>query len=1171
MLKSTLNRKTYANATSYNSKQVTYWLRLCEEYANNLQNYDNSTLSRQIRSLTWKSTRGGSEEIYGDDVVFFRATNKYSFFKKFSLSFNNTLSGYQVLLVFLKSLYWLILIACLGFVFFLGGFTIYFILLGGDILELVGQCFLEKTWVMQLSKKLYLSGTDVEDNLKYFTQLNTAFVGCAAYFKASLSVIFSEWEAYMGAQEFHWNFESLRISSHVGFLILFFCYCVLLVFITKFFWFGFYMRSDPWNFLLNYFFSNKFLSIFFNISSLEQILQTKTNSFLTLNTDSNLELTKQFMFDYNTGVGWGGYVGFIDYFPAHGSFFSLMSFKKRRMRPYENIIFLRDFWQVSSRKLKSIRRKFLPTSWISFTLRDLNIFNKHLNQPQSVKPNLYTRARIFTQLYSNLIYYTVLQIFSTISNLGDSEVVKLREKVFFYLNNGREPWIDAYYANSVAPNIPASQTIGDSTGWYRREVTTVVLAQTLKKKIRVGNSSMFKLGWQNLVNDYSFWLNTKSPDQLTAHNFYYDEEEWEYDDYEYFDTAGYSVSEKRNYDSWGLGELEPETGEEMEDKEEVFFFEDGFLHDDVESVAFDEEDLFDAIDEGVNKANYFDEEDFEIKEFLGNQLIAYGAGQETDYLGNGSMAKQHEDLVTEFEPQSYAKTHTWSSFYDDICDLHWLNSCNSSYKNFFEFPCSRFLDPSTSNKLIKKSVFLRRFSEAGKLLTYVSNYLPDSIFFKFDRIYRDQFISILAGFFYLFFLFLLIVSTYDFIEILPILWFISFCLLGYVTLVGLIFCIVVFSGSGQIYRFFTAKFTRGLTHRFYIFLMLPLLYFFCFFDSFFERNFTTSVTNKLHALVDRPKLCWVDLYPSRTIISRNAWNYTSTLTWRASLLSKNKFNLNWLNLVEKQIKLRQFNRAATGSTIFFSRDALEYFVEKNIVTVVPCGQSKVSTLKIVTSGLTFNEDESGSRHQLIPFWSTISVSREFLYLTNFFKSVGCRLFDDCFIPLNLLVFLEPQKLAIKRFYFAARTNQQFELRATNEARKYRGEILKKLANAAEIYRVTRHQFPLRLKKKNAEASNWLLTEVEAPVTSLGVNVSAPFNRNSGKIFSKKFEFSSVKMFGNSDPRITGHAFFNFLRLIFSSSYNEKIFNVRSKTNYSFFSKTPLSEVVFSSAQTLFKR
>lgn len=103
------------------------------------------------------------------------------------------------------------------------------------------------------------------------------------------------------------------------------------------------------------------------------------------------------------------------------------------------------------------------------------------------------------------------------------------------------------------------------------------------------------------------------------------------------------MPDKHQYDSFeGMDDLEFD-GESVEDrqeeqdepdaKEEAFFFEDGFLHTDLPSINFEEEeDFLDIADEGVAPLGHGNEDDDEALDFVSNPMLGYGAGQEEEYL-----------------------------------------------------------------------------------------------------------------------------------------------------------------------------------------------------------------------------------------------------------------------------------------------------------------------------------------------------------------------------------------------------------------------------------------------------------------------------------------------------------------------------------------------------------
>lgn len=197
-------------------------------------------------------------------------------------------------------------------------------------------------------------------------------------------------------------------------------------------------------------------------------------------------------------------------------------------------------------------------------------------------------------------------------------------------------------------------------------MNSVVLSRTLRGKVSFFNSysvSRFRFGWQNLVNDYSFW---RTPSN--AHNtFEYTDVFFAIPEEEDYSGASHLVRAEDVLDESEIGEEDPE---EYVDESVEMFFEDGLLHKSLDAILFDDEVDEALADVGVSDSEIdaFDGEEF--VDFLNNRGVIYKAGQERDYTVTTYSKDYSGTYGLEYDQSKAYLEQVFSSFYDELVDLY---------------------------------------------------------------------------------------------------------------------------------------------------------------------------------------------------------------------------------------------------------------------------------------------------------------------------------------------------------------------------------------------------------------------------------------------------------------------------------------------------------------------
>ena len=633
-----------------------------------------------------------------------------------------------------------------------------------------------------------------------------------------VQILFKTWEDHMLSREFFYQIEFLPI--YWLFACVFGIYAFLILAFGYITWKFLIYRYDFWAPTVRLFHSADYLRAVPDISEITQVFRKNTlksmrqsdilfeNNLLSLN-------QKRFIAEYNMSAGLGGFVGFIDFFPSYDVILSEHSSTTRRLSVFKRTSkFFKAFGRLKFKKKINM--------WGSARfLRSLSIRTNYFKTDSTalsnttVPANLFTIPRYKPTLFKSALL-TFLAFFMNVSYIGDFNVLWFREYIHFLFTN--ESLIDSTPVLGgsldregplVGPGVP-----GSMVDWYHRELASVVLARTLEKPSRNSIKSLFNFGTHSLINDYSFWQLGNNFENKFNKFAMHDEEvmqEYEDDSNSFFDKTTLFKG-KEFYDQYFDVEskfLEDDPEAPVPDKSEDFFFEDSFLHDDMEFINIeedDEEELIEKIYEYSDPAqNTFlwgqemlqrnekgylvstdeedigdelyaeedaEEEDFDsdepepkffkwpdwqqIMEEIEPEITPFslledpfnkpGAGQEDDY-SDVTFGHPAPSLTSDYDDAvSYSRQALFSSFYEDISDFYWLSTSDCAYRNLAEYPTSRFFLTPGLRKGSEVSYSLKKRAVAGRFLYFFAPFVKQMLILSFDRVRLDFLFGAVVGF-----------------------------------------------------------------------------------------------------------------------------------------------------------------------------------------------------------------------------------------------------------------------------------------------------------------------------------------------------------------------------------------------------------------------------------------
>lgn len=574
----------------------------------------------------------------------------------------------------------------------------------------------------------YLSGSWWEEILRGSLELMNFF--------------FINWEV-MSSFEFFTGISGWAVTVEFWLWLV-----ILILLIVTFFFLNWALKYclfsvDLWEIMLNWLYKVDFGRWIPKIESLHQVygdLYRRNGVFWELSSQS--ANYREVYTDFVKNQTFAGFVGFIDLFPTYSSVHNYRHFLKKffRVDSLVNDLHLQlfQYWNLTDAKKNRFRSRLRS---FDFQIKNLenSLFSRGGTPFKRIFSSIEGRPYLAPRFHvggTTWPYFSFLNFFKNISIGGEFGVENLRRRLFLALTSKKDPW---FYPD-LESNLQVFQTKAAKTkiNWYAKELNSVVLARTLRhKRAFFSNLSVkrFKFGWQNLVNDYSFWrteLNETGIFEHYDHSFAVPEE------------ADYSdaTSNIKIEDVLSEADTEEEDPEVYLDESAVLFYEDGLLHKSLESILFDDE-VDELLSEGVSDDN-FDEFEEELASFLSNQGLIYRGGQEADY---GVITKSRDyatHYTLEFDSKRAYLEQIFSSFYDELADLYWISGVKNFYLNFFEYPGNRVFSVWPSKKWARGQALSKR-TKMGRLLTFYRKNSFDVVIPRYDHLIYSFFYGMVTA------------------------------------------------------------------------------------------------------------------------------------------------------------------------------------------------------------------------------------------------------------------------------------------------------------------------------------------------------------------------------------------------------------------------------------------
>lgn len=962
------------------------------------------------------------------------------------------------------------------------------------------------------------------------------------------------------------------------------------------------LRFDPWTLVLRLFYGVDFLRSAPNVDEAENAFEGKVNSAFHSSVEvfspSNSDKLAKLTYEYNLSAGFGGYIGFIDYFPSYDSTFSKHAFSKDRMTPFKHFDYIkrifkkRRWWRRGYRKFRrGMRHNKL--FWYGFDYRFNYLsfgFDSKNQRNLPISEQIYTRPRFKLPFFKTHFLLWLLEGFSAISHFGDLEITRARERFFYYLRRVNDEFllvsdeVAQHYAKKIPVKNTEDLTSLDGTGsfvdWYHRELSVVILAKTLESKITLKTNRTFRFGWQNLINPFSFWypINKSEPKSLSLFSYPTISTLWEkeHDYSKTVDAAGAPL--KSFYDETGNDELffkdeileesgpdiEEEDEDDFEALNEDFYFEDGYLHlDMLEGAIFtwdpSEEEEEDWREDNIElelynsdlplllagglKINYeeqtYDEDTEQLLDFLNSPNLVYGAGQETDYLARDRQPQFTTSDLDFDDSASYSEIQGFSSFYEDVSDFLWLSTTSGNYKNFLEYPSGRFFNPILIDYQDTDAAGLRIFTSQfrlGELVTFFAPFLSFALFPPFNA-HEDKFyyLTVISA----------VLSFTCLVSIAYSGWVIDTNFIFLPPTVTLFFAYLLFLFAP--FSFGIIYYSTSMTQLFYLFFTwaarLVPPFFSVLFNMFPGSHTHSSQTDLVEVGTSSKVVCFGSFFESSHFMLDKV-DFLLTDRFFMLLVSHNN---NYSNLI--------YNWQLSSVDLFNSSVVTNTFKVNSIFDFPVSAQENFSALNPTSlyhgSSIIFIQSFECFDFKAWCFFSKInsavfanSDSRGYY----FFNEVGL-IFQDQLRKetKSVLISANSSKSWVHNFSDRVTVNEQKLLTDSNSLTSTTALDTNSFSRAALFYSVLDKKtfnltiFDKDISKANLDASFSLDDLTGSGISSTAIKDSSlkpkrtPYNLPLKKLWAKNFKFFSTQLFGEYSST-SSRAYINFLRSVMSDSH-----------------------------------
>lgn len=611
---------------------------------------------------------------------------------------------------------------------------------------------------------------------------------------------------------------------------------------------------------------------------------------------------------------YGGYGGYLNLFPSYDDFFSYSTAKVNNLTT-RNFRALLGIRKNSINNLEVFGKKFFTgreVKWVyysgwdilvsgfrDFLLKFSNKKNKqdltHINLDNSVKSNIFTRARFFfgrmAGRWLRFFDYFGLSNWS----VQMSPVTKYRSTVL------RRVFEDPGLVDEWAA-FDLYEKRRDAASRYSKEANFIILSKTLGlTNLRPASFWKFKIGSYPFVNRYTFWRLESNylgeVDHVQPTPYVKGEER---------DDSIFDFSKKSFF---GVAPEDSEIfGENMDDDgnfagEEEIFFEDGLLHYDMflaeeEMEEDDDEELADpeaahdtdAIELGTLQLDVGDTRNESFDDlyylWLASPGFIRGAGPEDDFrdveehspefffrLARWHKLKTNYDRASrenlldenpylavdddhregvEFSSLVNTMENHMDSVYDDLVDFFWLNSSNPLYWNFFDYPAFRFSNnfkrTSTYLTTLRNSIVRRsryRFGRKRRRRFYARKRYAGRFSYYFAPFFSEflipQYNLFFAGLLTFFLSFVLLSTLGGAFSLLLLLYYLDYSVFASFSISFLVFLVSISFVIGLIISNFSQRYRYELMFTsvfgFSFFSNISIFFIFLIFKAFFFYMF----------------------------------------------------------------------------------------------------------------------------------------------------------------------------------------------------------------------------------------------------------------------------------------------------------------------------------------------
>lgn len=129
------------------------------------------------------------------------------------------------------------------------------------------------------------------------------------------------------------------------------------------------------------------------------------------------------LYNYRLSVGFGGLVGFIDFFPSYDSFYNYVGFQKSRIH-FNNFsrYFIRFFYGLGLNRASFLNKTKDIRAGMRYR-KDYFFSQTSTSRSGVLSSRLPSRVRFKLTFFKNILIQKVISLFLNVSSVGDNEVI----------------------------------------------------------------------------------------------------------------------------------------------------------------------------------------------------------------------------------------------------------------------------------------------------------------------------------------------------------------------------------------------------------------------------------------------------------------------------------------------------------------------------------------------------------------------------------------------------------------------------------------------------------------------------------------------------------------------------------------------------------------------------